>query len=142
MKETIMADAARLHAEMFEVAFARDFGRLRDLYHPDYVYMSGDGVEQPGADAGVAVAETYTTAFPDVAFELRRQYAPSDDVSIIEFTASGTHRAPLGDIPATGKRVTISACNVIETRDGKIFREREYYDTLAIMQQLGVIDGP
>ena len=136
-----MADAASLHREMFEVAFARDFEGLRRFYHPDYVYMDGSGVEQPGADAGVAVAETYMTAFPDVTFELRHQYAPSDDVSIIEFTARGTHQAPLDDIPATGKHVTINVCNVIEVRDGKIHREREYYDTLAILQQLGVMGG-
>jgi len=137
-----MADAASLHREMFEVAFARDFEGLRAFYHPDYVYMAGDGVEQPGADAGVAVAETFLTAFPDMVFELRAQYAPSDDVSIIEFTAKGTHQAPLEDIPATGRPVTMHVCNVLEVRDGKIHREREYYDTISLLQQLGVMgDG-
>ena len=48
---------------------SRNFERLGSLYHPDYVYMSGDGVEQKGAEAGVAVAETYTRAFPDMTFE-------------------------------------------------------------------------
>jgi steroid delta-isomerase-like uncharacterized protein len=134
-----MADAASLQSAMFEAVRTRDFTRLRELYHPGYVYMSGDGVEQIGPDCGVAVAESYTTAFPDLSFEVRGQYAPSADVAIMEFTGVGTHEGPLGDIPPTGKRVRVLACNVVEARDGRIFREREYYDSLDVMQQLGVV---
>lgn len=130
--------AARLHTEMFDAVKNRDFQALRDLCHRDYVYMSGDGELQRGADAAVEVAQTYTTAFPDLTFEIRHQYAPSDEVSIIEFTARGTHEAELEGIPPTNKEVEVVACNVIETRDARIYREREYYDTLALMQQLGV----
>jgi steroid delta-isomerase-like uncharacterized protein len=133
-----MADATRLHREMLDAVMAQDLGKLRSLYHPDYVYMAADGVEQKGADAGVAVAETYTHAFPDLAFEVRSQYAASGDVSVIEMTARGTHKEALGDIPATGRQVEVFVCNVIEARDGKVYREREYYDRLAIMEQLGV----
>jgi steroid delta-isomerase-like uncharacterized protein len=134
-------DAASLQTEMFEAVRARDFARLRELYHPDYVYTSCDGVEQIGPDAGVAVAETYATAFPDLSFEVRHQWAPSADVSIMEFTGVGTHDGPLGDIPATGRRVEVLVCNIVEARDGRIFREREYYDSLNVMQQLGVVAG-
>jgi ketosteroid isomerase-like protein len=31
-------------------------------------------------------------------------------------------------------------CNVIETRDGRIVREREYYDRMAVLVQLGVVN--
>jgi ketosteroid isomerase-like protein len=30
-------------------------------------------------------------------------------------------------------------CDVIEVRDGKVYREREYYDQMTMMQQLGVV---
>jgi len=93
-----------------------------------------------GADAGIAVAETYTNAFPDLDFEIRRQYSPSDDVAIMEFTGRGTHHGELEGIAPTGKRVEVVVCNVVETRDGKVHREREYYDALTMMRQLGVID--
>lgn len=136
-----MPDAAALHREMFDAVTSRDFSRLRSLYHPDYTYTSGDGVEQKGADAGVAVAETYMTAFPDMTMEIREQFAPSDTVSIIEFTARGTHKEALEGIPATGKQVEVVVCNVVETAEGKILREREYYDALSLMKQLGVIEG-
>ncbi len=127
-----------LHRQMFSTVENRDFAALRELYHPDYTYTGGDGVEQKGADAGVAVAETYTAAFPDLTFEYRHQFAVDEVTSVIEFTARGTHQGALDDIPPTGKSVELVVCNVVETRDGKIHREREYYDTLAVLTQLGV----
>ena len=133
-----MADTAALHRDMFQSVNDRDFKKLRDLYHAEYTYMGGDGAEQKGADAGVAVAETYTSAFPDVTLEIRNQYTSGDDVSIIEFTARGTHEGQLEDIPPTGKKVEIFVCNIIEARDGKILREREYFDQMSMLQQLGV----
>ena len=133
-----MADALALHRKMFEVVMARDYDGLRALLHPDYVYMTSDGVEQKGADAAVAVPETYFAAFPDMTFEFPHEHAVSDSVSVIEFHVSGTHTGPLGDIPATGKRAEVHVCNVIEVRDGLIYREREYFDTLPMLQQLGI----
>ena len=135
-----MADAATIHRDYFDTIKTRDFERMRSLFHADYTIMQGDGVELKGPEAGVKIAQTYTTAFPDLTFEIRHQYAPSGTVSILEFTARGTHKEALEDIPATSKQVEIVVCNVIEVKDGQVLREREYYDNLAIMRQLGVID--
>lgn len=135
-----MADAATLHREYFDTIKNVDFERMRSLLHPDYTIMQGDGVELRGPEAGIEIAETYTTAFPDLTFEIRQQYVPSDTVSILEFTARGTHKEALEDIPATGNEVEIVVCNVIEVKDGKILREREYYDNLSILRQLGVME--
>ena len=135
-----MGEATALQRAMFDAVKNRDFKRLRSLYHSDYVYMSGDGLEQKGADAGVLVAETYTRAFPDVAFEIRHEYSPSPDVAIMEFTARGTHQAELDGIPATGRAIELVVCNIVESQDGLIVREREYFDSLSIMRQLGVIE--
>ena len=136
-----MPDAATIQREMFAAVEGRDFDRLRELVHPDYTYTGGDGVEQAGADAALAVAELYTTAFPDLRFEIRASHAPSPDVAILELVAHGTHAGPLNGVPPTGRVAEVVACNVIETRDGKILREREYFDTGSLMQQLGLADG-
>lgn len=42
--------------------------------------------------------------------------------------------------PATGRAVEVVVCNIIEAQDGRIVREREYFDGLSIMRQLGIID--
>jgi steroid delta-isomerase-like uncharacterized protein len=138
---TTTTDAATLQREMFAAFERRDLDRVRELAHPDYTYTGTDGVEHAGIEAGVAVLELYTTAFPDLSFEVRASHAPSDDVAILEIVARGTHTGPLGDIPPTGRRGEVPGCNVVEMRDGKIYRERDYFDTQAILQQLGLAEG-
>jgi predicted ester cyclase len=141
MAETTLTDALTVQRAMLAAAVRGDMQALRETLHPDYAYTASDGVEQPGADAGVAVAELYTTAFPDVAFEEVRTWTPTPDVAIMEFRVTGTHTGPLGDIPPTGRRVTGLVCNIVETRDGLIWREHEFFDELSLLRQLGVVDA-
>jgi steroid delta-isomerase-like uncharacterized protein len=137
---TTINDAATLQKEMLAAIERGDLERLRELFHPDYTYTGTDGVEH-GAEGGLAVAELYTTAFPDLSFEVRASHAPSVEVAIIEVVCRGTNTGPLEDIPPTGKRAEVVACNVVEMRDGKIHRERDYFDRLALMEQLGLAGG-
>jgi steroid delta-isomerase-like uncharacterized protein len=132
-----MADALGLHREMIELVERRDFDRLRDLYAADYEYWSNDGTAG-GIDAAIEVAQTYTSAFPDMKFEIVHETS-CGDVSVVEFVARGTHKGELAGIAATGKTAEVAVCNIIEVADGKIRREREYFDQLSMMQQLGVI---
>ena len=44
-------------------------------------------------------------------------------------------------MPPTGRSGEVVACNVVEVRDGRIIREREYFDAFAIMSQLGLADA-
>lgn len=134
-----MSDASSVHLAMLDVIRNKDLDGLRDLYHPDYTYTGGDGVEHKGADAGIEVAATYLGAFPDLAFSVRHQFAQGN-TSIIEFSARGTHRGELQGIPPTGRKVDVVVCNIVEVEDGKIYREREYFDPTSMMQQLGVTD--
>jgi steroid delta-isomerase-like uncharacterized protein len=133
-----MADAAAIAVEMLEKVNARDLDGFLESLHPDYTYRGADGVEQKGPEVGVGVVKTFTTAFPDLKLTLRHQFTDGD-VSIIEFRATGTHRAELEGIPATGKSIDVNVIDVITVRDGKVLGEREYYDQLGMMQQLGVI---
>ena len=135
---TTLTDALTVQRTMLAAAQRGDMQALRETLHPDYTYTASDGVERPGPDAGVAVAELYTTAFPDIVIEEVRSWTPSPDVAIMEFRASGTHTGPLGDIPATGRKGSLMVCNVVETRDGLIWREHEYFDELAMLRQLGL----
>jgi steroid delta-isomerase-like uncharacterized protein len=136
-----MADVASIHREMFDVVQHRDLTRLRDLYHSEYTYRGPDG-EQGDTEAGVAVAEAYLSAFPDLAFTVEHQFTPDETTSVIELTARGTHQGELEGIAPTGRAIELVGCNVIEVVDGKIRREREYFDSMSLMVQLGVIEAP
>jgi steroid delta-isomerase-like uncharacterized protein len=134
-----MTTVARdLHDKMFEAIERRDLDELRALYHAEYSYTGSDGEEQKGAELGVAVSKMFLDALPDARLDVRTRYACGDNVSIIEFVGRGTHRGELMGVPATGRSLAVWACDIIEVRDGRIYREREYMDTLSILQQLGV----
>ena len=136
-----MATIETIHREMYDAWNRRDFEAIRALLHPGYTYTGGDGKEMTGGpDMGIAVAQMYAAAFPDGKIELK-QISIAGDLSVTEFVARGTHGGPLMDIPPTGRPVAIHVCNVVEVRDGKIYREREYMDMLSMLTQLGVAGG-
>ena len=135
---TMTTVARDLHDKMFEAIERRDLDELRSLYHAEYSYTGSDGEEQKGPELGVAVSKMFLDALPDARLDVRTRYACGDNVSIIEFVGRGTHRGDLMGVPATGRSLAVWACDIIEVREGRIYREREYMDTLSILQQLGV----
>jgi steroid delta-isomerase-like uncharacterized protein len=132
------SDVARASMEAWN---KRDFARMRELMHQDYSYTGGDGEEQKGADAGMAVAQMFATAFPDGRIDIV-SIKEAGDTAIVEFVGRGTHKGDLMGIAPTGKTMSLPVCNIMEVRDGKIYREREYMDMMTIMAQLGVVPAP
>jgi ketosteroid isomerase-like protein len=131
-----------IHRELLTAWNNRDFERYRSLLHPEYTYTAGDGAEMKGGpDVGVGVGRMFANAFPDSKVEIKGVYVQGD-TAIAEFVARGTHDGELMGIGPTGKHVEINVCNIIEVRDGKAYREREYLDMLALLSQLGVIKAP
>jgi steroid delta-isomerase-like uncharacterized protein len=134
----IATDSATAHLDYLECVNKRDLTRIRALLHDDYTYTGADGIEQRGPEAGIAQVQGFISAFPDLTLTAEQKHA-FGSVSVIEATARGTHQAPLGPIPATGKSLEVKVCDVVEVREGKIYREREYYDQMSMMKQLGLI---
>jgi len=120
---------------------SRNFDRMRDLMHPDYTYTGGDGREQKGPEAGLAVSQMFANAFPDGRIDIVN-IKESGDTVLVEFIGRGTHRGELMGVAPTGRSVTIPVCDVLEVRDGKIYREREYIDMAHVLTQLGVTRIP
>src|SRR5262249_23040164 len=119
---TRMSDAAAIARGMLDKVNARDIDGFREMLHSEYTYCGPGGVEHEGADVGVAVVTTFTTAFPDLKLMLTHQYTDGD-VSILEFRATGTHQAELEGIAPTGKSVTVDAIDVVTVRDGRVVSE-------------------
>lgn len=131
--------AADIHREYFKVYDGeRDVDGLVELFHPDYAYSGPGGARGQGPDFALRLAGGRLAAFPDHTIEIVNHWAPRDDISIMEIIARGTQLGPLNrmGIPPTGKRMESPGVTVIETRDGKIYRQRDYFDTGTIRQKL------
>ena len=136
-----MSDPGTIARELTDAWNRRDFARYRQLFHPQYSYTGGDGQRQEGAEAGLAVAQMYTAAFPDMKLDIKSIHA-AGNVAVVEFVPSGTHQGELMGIAPTGRKMSVPVCLVLEIRDGKIYAEREYFDSAVMMQQLGVMPAP
>jgi limonene-1,2-epoxide hydrolase len=50
-------------------------------------------------------------------------------------------RTPDGqEIPASNRRGTVRACQVIEVEDGKIASTRHYFDLMTLLQNIGAME--
>jgi steroid delta-isomerase-like uncharacterized protein len=135
-----MKDLKSIVEQNMDAITRHDFGRIRQLLHPQYSYTGGDGQKQNGPDKGIEVAEMYTSAFPDMKFDIKQMFT-TGDIVVTEFLARGTHRGELMGIEPTNRKVEVPVCNITEFRDGLIYAEHEYFDALFLMQQLGVEVG-
>lgn len=130
--------STEVHRAYLDAVTSRDWDRVRELLHPDFRYQDSDGSEHKGPQAAIDVGETYTSAFPDLSLEVVRELEVDATTSVIEFIARGTHDGELMGIAPTGRRVSMPVCNVVDLEDGRIIEEHEYYDTRAMLEQLGV----
>ncbi len=78
------------------------------------------------------------TAIPDLEFTVQYKIASGDNVSE-QWTVAGTHLGTFTGIPATGRRVEIRAISMVTMRDGKFLRDEFYWDTGAVMRQMGLM---
>ena len=134
-------DPESIHQKLAELWNARKIHEIAALAGPDYTYTGADGHERPGIQAGLDVAKLFAAAFPDATLTVDRVHV-AGNVAIAEMTGRGTHGGDLMGIAPTHRAITIKICNVIELRDGKIHREREYSDMPSILSQLGVSSIP
>jgi steroid delta-isomerase-like uncharacterized protein len=135
-----MGRATEIQREYFDAIHAGDFDRIRALMHPDYAFTDEEGTEH-GIEGNLEKISMYTAAFPGFEIDVHRQLEMGD-VAVLEGTMRGVHRHDMPGIPATGKSVELAYCNVLEIRDGKIYREHDYEDNLSLMRQLGVAAVP
>jgi len=136
-----MATVETIHEQMLGAINRGDLDGFRALLHPEYSYVGGDGSRQEGPEAGLAVAKLYLSAFPDMKAEVVSRFSEGDRV-VAEFRVTGTHQGELAGIAPTGKTMDLTVCNIIIVKDGLCFQEREYFDALTMMVQLGALESP
>jgi predicted ester cyclase len=109
------------------------------------VFEAPGGVRVEGPDAATEYAMSFIRAFPDVRLTVKN-LLEGDGWVAFEAEFEGTHQAPLegpgGAIPATNRRITGKAAEILRIENGKVTEERLYFDQLEFLTQLGVIEQP
>lgn len=129
---------------MIDAVRRRDANAYAELFAEDSVLEHPLAAEPVvGRDAIRESEQALFDSFSDVEVELK-WLTRDDDRAVAEVTLRATNTGPLdlggGDaLPATGRRIEVAAAWVFEFGpDGLVTAERDYFDTAALMAQLGI----
>lgn len=135
-------DNAALARRLYDSINARDPEAGGALIPEDCEWLEvPTGIRYRGPDGWRENLAFWLGAFPDGRVEITNLVAAEDGVAV-EYTGRGTNTGPLatpeGEVPATGRSVEMSFCDVWEVRSGRIAGGRSYFDLAALMGQLGL----
>ncbi len=119
---------------------------LGEIYTPDFVWhdpIAGDIIGIEGLKQSI---DMYRSAFPDLHFIIEDQIAEGDKV-LTRWTSYGTHLGTFMGIPPTGQKGPgLTGISIDRIENGKVKESWTFWDTLGMMQWLGVItpgrEGP
>ena len=115
----------------------RDFDRFEALMGDGAVLRIGGAVVPCDPQGTRAIAEQWTSAFPDWHFGLLALIAEGDRV-VAHMPYRGTHRQAILGIAPTGRSCTVDEIVIFRVADGKIAEAWEVYDEAGMWRQLGV----
>ena len=128
-----------------EVVSNGDMSSLDELCavcHPAFVMVQGVVEPAPQGISGLKeLIGRLRTAFPDLTATVEEQVAEGDKV-VSRVTMSGTHQGEFMGIPATGKSFTVGGASIWEVRGGQLISEWVSWDSMSMLQQLGVVPAP
>ena len=114
----------------------RDFDRFDILMGEDAVLHIGGSAVSCNPTSTRAIAEQWTSAFPDWQFALLILIAEGDRV-VAHMPYSGTHRAPIVGVEPTGRHCTVDEIVIFRIVEGKIAEAWEVFDEAGMWRQLG-----
>ena len=123
--------------------FVQEFWNTGNLAAADELMAADATIHQPevGNVAGLKAFNTmFRNAFPDWHSTAEELIAEGDRVAE-RWTGRGTHQGELYGIPPTGWRVAVPGVVFYRISGDKIVEFRGLFDTMSMMQQLGVIEG-
>ena len=114
---------------------------IDELYATDTIQHTSTGQEIRGIENYKQHVSEFSSAFPDLQFTIDDMVAEGDKVAL-RVTATGTNKGAFRGIPPTNKKVTVSMIQIDRIVGGKFVEGWSRYDTLGLMQQLGLIPTP
>jgi len=136
-------DANRELLERYvELYNAGDLDACMDLYAEDAVQLMHDGTFEGPAAIRERLARDLD-AFPDATYTVE-SFVEQGDSFADEWTFTGTQTGPFtlpdgAQLPPTDRRLEIKGMELVHVRDGKIVVDNLYYDSMAVLAQLGFV---
>lgn len=129
-------------------------GDVKQLVHDYYQTINDDRVGQlgdfvssryqhhvpglkPSVQAFQQVLNMYRHGFPDIHYAIDDVIIGAEKI-VCQLTVTGTHSGYFLGHPPTGKSFRAQGIDVFRLRDGKIAERWGHFDTMTMLQQLGL----
>jgi steroid delta-isomerase-like uncharacterized protein len=117
-----------------EIWNAKNPSLIEELYSDDCVIHTPNG-EVRGVEGSMRLYQTYTSSFPDVQFKIQ-QIVAEGDMASAQLVLTGTHKGPLGQVPASGNFVKVANNCFFRFANGKLVEQNGVWDSLSLMRQI------
>ena len=107
---------------------------LDELLTQDVIHHGSSEIN--GIEEYKQIYGMYLSALGETHFEIEKLIAEGDKV-VSQARIQATQNGQLGEIPPTGKAITVGIYTIFRLVDGKIAEEWEIMEELAMMTQLG-----
>jgi ketosteroid isomerase-like protein len=131
-----------LHQRAHEAMSEEGAEQAAAYFAPDIVYTdSARGLTMKGKEEATGWLSGWKSAFPDARIAAAT-YLEAGEWTIARFQGQGVNDGPLGELPATGRRLDMAYCELLRWQDDKAIEGAIYYDTGTLMVQLGHQEPP
>ena len=124
---------------------AHDMEALARDSAPDIEATAPGDIKLKGPQAVKEYNQSFINAFPDARVEAKHIFTQGNHVTVegvFTGTHNGTLKTPMGDIPATGRKVKAEFIQVFDIDRGLVKRDNLIYDQVQFMTQLGLSPAP
>jgi steroid delta-isomerase-like uncharacterized protein len=132
----VTVDPESVVRQLWDAINARDYARLAGAIAEQCEWVSMPTERSyVGPKAMVDGLRAFHEAFPDGRGEILDVHV-NGDVVIVEWRMAGTNDGPLNGAPPTGRAFSRRGCSVATVRGGKIVAYHDYFDRLALLEQI------
>lgn len=136
-----MTRPEELAMRVLDLTDRQDWAGREALLTPDFDFVAPNGSGR-GPAATTAYSRPFVGAFPGAHHEVD-VVVSHGDVAAVEGRWIATHSGPLstpgGEIPATGRTITLPFAATMRVRGDRLASLHLYFDQLAFLAQLGVV---
>jgi steroid delta-isomerase-like uncharacterized protein len=121
-----------------EMCNQRELNIADELFASNHEYHDPQFPTSSGPGGMKDVISTYQTAYPDARWHVVETISADNDI-VTRWRATGTQKMELNGIPPTGKSVDVQGIWIHRFANNKIVESWNVWDTLGMLQQLGVV---
>jgi len=122
----------------FDAWDKEDLGTIKELLAPEYIYYLPSNSATPRTrEEVIEGTKVFYRGFPDVSWKIEESIAAGNRI-ISRWIMRDTHQREFEGFPATGNKIETSGILITRIENGKIVENREDWDMLGLMMQLGL----